>query len=265
MGQQMIEVAAWNYVVAWIDLLGQSDLLVSLPQINLSSDDKQKFEKAGTNLHVFREELFSLKDSVIKMIETTKGWKPGIELHVMADSAQFAISFEKKTDVQTLAEINVLLYALNSTMLALLTKSLPIRGAIELGLCLKTQQGEIYGAAVARAVMMEKKAIYPRVVIGGNLVEYLKSSLDNTNARECLRLIEADEDGFLILNYAKDFKDKIQKISGPEDQIKPALMNAQKFIDESRKKYEAKLDIKLVQKYAYLERFFKRNQIWDIS
>jgi hypothetical protein len=263
--QQVIEVAAWNYVVAWIDLLGQSDLLVSLPQINLSSDDKRKFEKAGTNLHVFREELFSLKDSVIKMIEKTKGWKPGIELHVMADSAQFAISFEKKTDVQTLAEINVLLYALNSTMLALLAKSLPVRGAIELGLCLRTQQGEIYGTAVARAVMMEKKAIYPRVAIGGNLVEYLKSSLNNTNALECLRLIDADEDGFLILNYAKDFKDKMQKVIGPEDQIKPALMKARKFIEESKEKYKAKFDFKLVQKYSYLERFFKRNHIWDIS
>jgi SOS response regulatory protein OraA/RecX len=108
------------------------------------------------------------------------------------------------------------LAATASTFICCISNGWAIRGGIELGLAMEINEGEIYGPALARAYNLESKvADYPRIIIGDELIRYLRliaanqiSSAEEKAhallAEKSLRLLKVDNDGYAFLDWLGD-------------------------------------------------------------
>ena len=72
--------------------------------------------------------------------------------------------------------IEMELRQLGLLMLTELAEGILFRGAIEAGICAELSGSDLYGQAIARAYALESDvAVYPRIVVGGHLMDYVRS------------------------------------------------------------------------------------------
>ena len=152
-----------------------------------------------------------------------------------------------------------------STFLMMLSGGHAIRGGIDIGIGIELSDGDVYGAALAKAYELESKtARYPRIVIGDDLFNYiLKYAKQNNDvfgltndktAYDCTRLIGIDDDGLPFLDYlGEGFKQDIAK-----DRLDPAIIEkAYDFIMEESAKWQNTKNSKLAFRYALLRNYFE--------
>ena len=160
--------------------------------------------------------------------------------------------------------------ALSATMCFLgLAKKQPLRGAVDIAWELELHEGELYGAAVAKAYELESSvAQYPRIVIGERIIHYLKSHLrskdqdifsqcDHNFAKMCLNMIMQDNDGNFIVDYLGDsFKEYISK-----DAHLGIHKEAINFVQNEYEKYRRIRENKLAFRYSNLLSYFMAHHI----
>ncbi len=233
---------AW-YVVAFLDLLGQQDVLSKMTVLpNVENQEevaafKQKVAELYRPLYGLQsffsasikpfleggsdESAFSpLEKELLKQFRST----PVFYRH-FSDSLIVHIPLRNDVGKFQCHAIYGVLAATAMTFLSCLVHSWTIRGGIELGLAMDIEEGEVYGPALARAYRLESKvAQYPRVVVGEELVRYLQSisGLEGITAAEeqahadlatrALGLLAVDDDGCTFLDWlGSDIRSTFQK------------------------------------------------------
>ena len=276
-----------NYCVSFIDLLGQRAALEGegwLP--HFQSDDERKtfvatklkdsigvilaLQKQANNLiqplleeradSPLREKLDpeqqEIWDHINKTKISTQRWSDGI------------VSFSHIGDTGMHCHMNALfgIFGLAGGLCFLgLSQGHPVRGAIDAAWGVELHEGELYGAAVARAYELESEvAQYPRIVIGDRIIALLESfrtspktdiyaEQNREMANLCLRMLLRDVDGSWMLHYlgevfCQSFTEKLHM---------ELYNDARKYISEQLRHHQSTGNKKLGFRYSHLVRYFE--------
>ena len=281
------EIQVANYCVSFIDLLGQRDALCGqglLPSVE-SESEKQKWmatlrasvgsivrlqTQAADLMRASRpnpnsvlrasltpEQKIQFDEMMLTKVMTQR-WSDGLVSFVcLGDEAV-------KCHVNSIYE---LFGHAGALCLIGLCNRRPLRGAIEIAWGVELHPGELYGAAVARAYELESEcAQYPRIVIGEEVVKFLKSHSQNTApdpysivdremAQLCLSMILKDEDGCNLLHYlGEGFRFAIT--NNNHEYMYEA---AKKFVREALAGFREMGNEKLTLRYERLHSYFDRH------
>ena len=279
------QLAAYNYCVSFIDVLGQRNALRGegwLPRLK-SEEEHSAFrtklkETIGVILSLqqqaetmvnsviearpdspFRKSLppehHATWDEMQKTRITTQRWSDGI------------VSFVCLGDTEIKCRMNGIfgLFGLaGSSCLLGLGMHRPVRGAIDGAWAVELRQGELYGAAVARAYELESEvASYPRIVVGQRVVELLQAHQaaaetdlftenDRAMARVCLGMLVKDVDGSWIVDYlGEEFRRSITQSQHPV-----LYKEARQFVIQQLQEHQATKNGKLAFRYGHLLLYF---------
>ena len=153
------------------------------------------------------QEQQSAWDELQKLKLTTQRWSDGLML--------FSSLGDKSVKCHMNSVYRLFVLAAALCFIGLASKR-PLRGAIEVAWGVELNPGELHGAAVSCAYELESEfADYPRIVVGPNMLQYIKLQSKNPGtehhdqvgkalAEFCLDLIVQDADGHWMLHYLGD-------------------------------------------------------------
>jgi hypothetical protein len=274
-----------GHLVAFIDILGQSRQLDSFKKIewwklndNTKAILKETYGKILNFRKIFKENLegFTKQSELDTIIQKsvdphqTANWNHFNENRILLKSSSDALILTFPLHIINgfipLKSIFGVLGACTTGMLASLNYKFAIRGAIEIGPCVfDTECNEVYGSALNDAVKYEKKADWPRIIIGTQFIQYLEqcSNLPNDTkinklnialAKKCLSGIEKDTD-----NYYLSFLSKVFYEDFDNRKYRYLVDNAVTFIEEQLEKY--KHNKKIYSKYTKLKNYIQKFDI----
>jgi CYTH domain-containing protein len=279
------------YIVALVDLLGQGAALERFAGIPKTFKDKKTFsriaqETFGT-VERFRERIRLLNHTVprfhgvpdqlrlklnaaqLRIVE--RSLEPVIGYQFFTDLAMLKINLGGQKGYRPLASLYGLLRQLGLLILTQFAEGILIRGAVDVGICAELNEADLYGQAVGRAYKLESQvAIYPRIVIGKHVVDYLESfaglrSSENEKAlilsytdlvNSCLR---QDMDGVTVLSYLDPFFRR--SYFEDEDSLRYVLRSACRNI-ERQSKLCAQEDVQLRGRLEEVEGYFRHEGCW---
>lgn len=278
---QKVELCHW--VVAFVDLLGQSDKMREVSRlIDSGEEDKAVegmkqiyFDHKGFN-EAFHGSLISNQDNAINPTiplppniaeeEHQAVFSRNLKMQVFSDAAMFYLPLVEDGNNQPIFGINTLLSVLGIQMLSFLAQGRPFRCGIEVGFGMEMEEGKLIGPPILHAYELEnKRAQYPRIVVGDGLVEYLKNieqvglqnatDVQNKASKSLARISNSwlgiDIDGETILNYlSADFLKKL-----PKEKTNEIVSLAYKFADKEQARHRDQKNSKLAIRYACLETY----------
>lgn len=225
-----------EYVVVSVDVLGQTrqfcriknSFIGDIPQ-EILGDVASKTVEAVEFVRDTLEELFL---SSAKSVDSRISVPPKDRAEYDKARATSPIKFQFYSDsilayvalratgyqLNDLFAIRDIFVSVGGTLLMTLAIGASFRASIQLGVGTELRNGDLYGPIRAEAYELESRAGYPRIVIGAQLIEYLKlfskgcpRILCNTQkellgcktaAKACLRMIADDpSDELPILDY----------------------------------------------------------------
>lgn len=224
-------VSAGVFAVAFLDLLGQQDRLRAIKDFPSPHDHaavaelKRKVEDFLRPVLLFRKSFIDFFESFAKddcdisglsetqRLEYRECTAYDIGLQPMSDSILVYTPVYGPNGVVSLKGVFGLMAATAASMLTTVLAGHPIRGGIDVGVGVKTNDKEFYGPVLARAYFLESRiAEYPRVAIGDELMSWLQSLAHSRAncakeqvavgiARKCLELCDKDDDGKQFLDW----------------------------------------------------------------
>ena len=280
---------AYNYLISFIDLLGQRDALKGqglLPIFNSEEDRNQfnatlkdsigaivKLQDRADNMlsegqqeppeSPFRTSLSAehkaIFDAMLQTRVTTQRWSDGL------------VSFVRLGDNDIKCPLNGVFNIFGSAgslcFMGLATQR-PIRGAIDVAWGVEIHPGELYGAAVARAYELESfHAQYPRIVVSSRVVDFLQAYKNNLEqdiysannralAELCLGMLKQDVDGLWILHYLGDrFRQAVTHSHHNE-----LYVEARKFVEQQLQLHQKTNNSKLAFRYFHLLQYFNAHK-----
>ncbi len=266
------------HVVFFMDILGQKDKIRNLRSLPTNEKEEDVIEILKQTVTVVRKtrELFktfynaslNTQSHILKIPKEhrndyLKMRKSELKFRGFSDS--LIISVPMKNDNEYCTPMNDTYTALLgacSMVLVSLAMGHPIRGGVDVGLCMDIEPNEIYGAAIERAYSLESNfAEYPRILIGSTLLSYLHAISDQVSetpfgkmakstADRCLSLLAPDIDGQIILNFLCE---EVRKIDKYEEEIIPRAYN---FAFKEYDKYMSLDNRKLASRYGRLLSYF---------
>lgn len=273
-----------NYVVCFIDLLGQADKLLHTPLLlpNLSDEtEREEFEKwlartflpARTIQNDF-ESMFSPSSLDLNTLSETDREimmelrKPHVKFQRFSDGHVAYLNLANKNAVGLPYNVLKILSSACFVMITSLGQKNPVRGGIAVGWGTEFENN-FYGAVIAKAHHLETQvAAYPRIVVDTHVRDYLQSIIDEpTNettfsrgnkyaAALAMSYICQDEyDGQWILDYlGRVFLNNFM-----HDDSLPLIRAAHAFVKQERQKFSAvgsMPNTKLAMRYAMLNNYF---------
>ena len=230
-----------NYVVAFLDLVGQREALRRLLRIPTTREEEQDFiellrESLGKVLELRRDfaSFFSgpqrrhldLTDFPTEVREAVQA-ATQTEYTVSGLSDSIVIAAPLDGDVEHCKAMSgVKLAMLSVCYLAARTFAIGMvfRGGLDVGMGVKIEPDEVYGPALARAYQLESEvAEYPRFVVGDKLLEFVEvvknqdpktrlGELAKQKAACCGRMIVQDTDGRQMLDFWRGSADDIGRM-----------------------------------------------------
>src|SRR2546426_3275071 len=165
-----------------------------------------------------------------------------------------------------------LLAAASNATLSLAAKH-ALRGGIDVGVCARVCDREVYGSALERAYTLEsRKAVYPRILVGQELLRYLTLSRDQprdtpeseiraTVAESTLRLVFRDTDGKPALDYLGQ---EVLRVFGAS--LKPPTVEqAYAFVVAEEERWRAAGNTTLAERYGKVHEYFDSREIGRAS
>lgn len=265
-------------IVAFIDLLGtsaankaidaQDDMAVAAKMLAKEVGKVQRFR--DDFMDVFEacrqteKKLEALRPEALKpSLETLQGnpfnnyaFSDSLILHASLNTTQGS-----QAPVDSCFQI---LVALASAQLSSLYRGAPFRGGVEIGRAAVFGDREILGPALSEAVRLEKEdALFPRVVVGKEMVRYLElncqleeSSADNRASRQyaliCQSLMCADGDGaFTVDVWSPLF---IEMVGGAQSH-KVLIDRAMQYAQSQIARFKTERCDYLAEKYRYLVQY----------
>jgi len=280
------------YVVAFIDLLGQQEhlrTLIDLPdKDNAAQMDeftailKQTYGVVTGMRRTFQNFFNSfsrrpISDAKIKKLTPDQRKQYAeltsnpIQYQRFSDSMVIFLSLRTDRFKVPAGGIFGVLGAAATSFLCGLAAGHPIRGGIELGVGMEMTRGEIYGSALARAYALESKvALYPRIVLGEELIKYLQLTVKKkptdiyaASGREmaqcCLDMVAVDDDGRPFLDYlGAGFKRHVASEINVE-----VIKRAYEQVLRHSEKYQRECNTTLAFRYTLLRNYFEaRLPLW---
>jgi hypothetical protein len=277
------EWIAYNYCIAFIDLLGQREEYKNEGLLPLFTSDK---ERNDFNLRIKNTigAILSLQKDAETMMETALTPSPERKQRIPPEHhenydkmLQTKIKHQRWSDglvfFASLGDPDIKcpvvglfeLFALAGSLCFLgLARKQPIRGAIDIAWGMELYDGELYGAAVAKSYELESYvAQYPRIIISQRTIGFLEAHRQNMDndiysqcnrqfTEMCLNMIVEDSDGNFIIHYLGDsFREYISN-KVHEDIYKEAII----FVQNEYKKFRKKKNTKLAFRYSYLLSYF---------
>lgn len=281
-----------NYLVVFVDHLGQRERLREITEIPTTDEEKPRFiEKIKESLG----NILGTRDLFKSYFEASFLYKPNLDYVPLESRNEFSAALEKAPMIfygmsdsvvvgipliinnENCAAINSILDAFLATCgigLASLSIGVPMRGGLDVGVATQIDNNEIYGPALERAFYLESElAEYPRFLVGRELIHYLSWVENQKNrttrtglaakglARFCREMIITDTDGRFMLDFLGT---KVKEATGGSSQkhVSPAF----KFVNSQYEKYSKEGNEKLASRYYRLLRYFNsRKKIWDVS
>ena len=271
------------HVVAFLDLLGQQDALRGMIMPDKEKQHevdafKRKVRDLYAPLYALRTWLHdSIRSFIEGGIDRTQLAQPAQELldelrgipifyRYFSDSIIVHIPLRDDIGRFKCRAVYGVLGATALTFLSCMSKGWALRGGIEVGLAMDIGDNEIYGPALARAHALESKvAQYPRIVIGEELIAYLKAiagqpastPAEEANARLATRSLEflaVDDDGQTFLDYlGSDVRDALSMTKEKEEVVQEAY----NFIIQEANRHKEDRNSKLGFRYTLLRNYFE--------
>lgn len=281
-----------NYLVVFVDLLGQREALRKITGIPTTEPEKQQFietakESIGKVIQI-RDTFKRYYDSANEYAHDEKLVPPEHRAEFLAALKKAPASYYGISDAMVVAvplmstdencaAINGIHDAFVATCgigLLSLSVHIPMRGGLDVGVATQIDDRDIYGPALESAYYIESNvAEYPRFVVGKELINYLLwvenqkcftriGEIAKEAAKFCRQMVIQDSDG----NYMLDFLGPNFKESS-EDVIEPNLVaSAFDFVFQEYKKNFDANNHKMASRYYRLLRYFhSRKNIWGLS
>jgi phosphatidylserine decarboxylase len=281
------------YLVAFLDMLGQKDKLLEIKALPQTTEELDVFMRLDKETRVtvmnFRKAFFNFfkgmykkrpippelteeqRAKYLEIKERAEKLKPSVI--PFSDSIIVYVPLSDDDRVIQVDGIFSSMLAIAGAFLVLMINGNIFRGGIEIGIACHIGPNEIYGPALAKAHELEsKRAKYPRVVAGDELVDFLQktsrnlekeaqSKINQVMAQKCLNLLMIDADG----NYALDYLG--QEYRDMSKQILPDIYEkALSFLESSFSEIKEKKNGDLFMRYLWLTDYFEnRLFIWQKS
>lgn len=273
----------YNYCTGFIDLLGQREEYKNeglLPQFASEEERKEFLQKIRRGIGA----IFDLQQTAENMLKValspTSRLKKTLppELHDSYDQMQktrvkrqrwsdgmvFFVSLGE-TDIKCPMNGVFYLFGLAASLCFFgLAKRRPLRGAIDIAWGVELHEGELYGAAVAKAYELESSvAQYPRIVVSDRTMGYLEANRRNIDAdffsqtnselaKICLSMLMQDVDGYWFIHYlGAEFQSYIS-----QNQHEYIYNKAIKFIEDQSETHRKNGEGKLAFRYSHLLSYF---------
>ncbi|MGD0573491.1 MAG: hypothetical protein ABSB11_10815 [Sedimentisphaerales bacterium] len=292
----------FNYVVAYLDIMGQKDSLKQLPKVLLADTDPNSYmpqiEETYGKTHQIRSlikhylegmqentkrighELFydNLSDEQRKNIEDM--FSP-IEFRYFGDSVAIYSKLTNTGGMLSVNPIYAILPGIAFLMLMGFSNHIVLRGGIDMGIAVEWEEFGIYGSALYSAYEIESTiADYPRIVLGKELIDYLSywknnqgtdfvSKLNKQVANNCFSVIGKDGDGRPIIDFLND---NMQSLFGKTDRdkifnmLQPHVANGLDFVKKEYARFEKEKNLNLSQRYKLLyDYFLSKAKNWKLE
>lgn len=203
-----------RYLVIFLDILGQKELLSQMTELPKTEDEKNKFKTLSDKTHGkivgIRNCFFKCFEAILNTLPPIN--RPKIYYYGISDSIIIAVPLDSNQNDTAIIGCFSALAATCIAGLFELAKKTVIRGGLDISTAIRIGENEIYGHAVASAHYIESQlADYPRFVVGDELRKYIRetesqepSSSTNDNikiANMCRELFFQDSDGCYMLDY----------------------------------------------------------------
>lgn len=288
----------YNYVVAFIDVLGQKDAFKPLEEFGIiTNENKEELKAILKEVHLrttyyvktlryFFKHFFSLflKDRPIpasvpadKIAIFREMRKANLKYKSFSDCMQIFSSLKtKKYHCHAINAVYAMLMSCGGLLLSSLAEKQIVRAGIDVGIGVEIDENELYGPALFRAYNLESEvAQYPRIIVGDTLVNYLQNlsnripqmekqtrediELCKSIADHCLKMLAVDVDGYVILDYLGEASAVGLKVA-----FGSALQkNYNLAFDFIKKEYEKCVrtrDTKVSYRYYLLAQYFLKNK-----
>ena len=270
------------WAAAFIDILGQREAMREIYFVP-NKENSQQMEKFNAEIKkvygavklihdLFQNYFKSTKSvrtpSIQPNEEQMKIWHtlhdPPLKHQRFSDGLMFYLSLADFIERSPVVGIYHFIVACASVLLSSLEGKTPIRGGIDVGTGMEINPNELYGPVMTKTYELESKiAQYPRVVVGDELINYLKSlerseekgekpEFERVMARMCLNLIMVDIDGFPAIDFLGD---GIHQLARPDDYqlFSMAYQFVVEQLEESKKKRNTTLSFRYSQLLNYFE------------
>ncbi len=292
------ETHIYNYVVVFLDLLGQKERLAEFPKLVSNKGLTPDLEKSIQNTYVA---TFALRETIKSYFEGHENRKVDpkllenltdtqkdlfvrmapskMHLQYMGDAILLYSKLTNEYGELNLRSILTMLGGCALSMLIQLGRGNPIRGAIEIGSAMEWEEFGIYGAAFYSAYSLENSvAKYPRVLIGDELLTYLQlwnkekgndelTIVNKEVAKRCLSVISKDIDGWAILDFLSPNLPSIFGHSADDAQFKVLRKSVEdgfSFVSREYERFVSEKSSKLAFRYALLRGYYmKRMGSWN--
>ena len=278
------ERTAQYYAVAFIDLLGQRAELRKFGDLPDQRDENAMkefmalYSRTVRRVDVFHTafkkffegfQQISLPEMLRTQYEEKFGAQiapPKIGYKRFWDGIQIFVSMNEDENQLTAVGVWALLGACSGVFLVELSMGQPLRGGIDIGIGIELEENELYGNAVLKAYELENyTAKYPRIVIGDELMNYLRAKASATEpssytvlqrqfAERCFGLITADTDGIQVLDYLSEDARKLLAVG--DSTIEKPTEDAYRYVLSALKKWGEERDSKLAFRYKLLKDYF---------
>lgn len=280
----MAGIKVQRYVAAFVDLLGQREALEKI-ELFPNTEDSENMARFGNavldSVGVVKDmhDTFSQYFATISAQSPTSSLSPeqkevtipAIKSQRFSDGLVFFCSLAEGVPASSVFGI---LAACGSSCLWQLAVKHPVRIGVDLHFGAESSECDLYGPVVANAYRLESEiAQYPRVVVGNEVVKYLKVCADQIACGKkeaftkdlsgyCLEMLEQDSDGHWIVDYLgsgfKRYAAHKSNADGP--------LAAYKFAKEQAEAFKMAQNTKLAFRYSLLLNYIEhRLPLWGVS
>jgi hypothetical protein len=278
MGSENLKVS--NYAAAFIDLLGQRDIMDGCGLLPHNKDEFIEIAKrsvgAISQLHSSFDKFYeALTDNVTTLLlpeeqreafshfQATK-----LKFQRFSDGLVVFLSLANEAQHSPVNGIFGLISAAGSLCLLGLASKKPIRGGADIAWGVELNDSELYGCVIAKAYELESEvAKYPRIVLGKEVVDYLNSLLQlpgnelNTQygramAKACLEMICVAPDGVYMVDFlGEGFRRHIA--NSLENSV---YYDARSYVESQEEHWRGKNSSKLADRYKILLEYFQARE-----
>jgi hypothetical protein len=279
------------YLVLFFDLLGQRELLRGITNIPTTPEERTPF------LDKIRQSygrVIALRDSFESLFKTAEAYRPRAELvppqlrdqfleamtfpetkyYGISDSLVIAVPLGGQDEnSRGMNGVYQALVAAAGMMVIMLAGRVVFRAGMDVGVGAPIEGREIYGPCLERAVWLEERvAEYPRIVVGGELINYLTSISQQTSqtklgeiAREIaqrgLKTIMRDANGVPMLDFLGDtVKESVGRAINSQ-----IVQQAYDFVMAELRRFQQEGNDKLAARYSRLLKYMdERRTLWGV-
>lgn len=291
-----IEVAEEEYsfgyqIVTFLDLAGQQKALGRVQKLPMTEEDRDaalRMLRDTMGRVIFLRKYFEDNFGALGPIDFTQvdisehlkariksATTPALKFHGFSDSLVIWLPTtlsDTNEAPRVLKSLWSMLFTTASAIPCFLALETPVRGgvALDLGTTVIPGGTEIYGRSLSCAYNLESEvAVYPRVVVSPQVVDYLVqmltvefdelwlTTLTHHYAKACQDLIVQDEDGQYVVHYlGSTIKRFAAEFNHGESFIERVILPARDFVYRGAHKH--KEDEKLGKRYDHLKSYFDK-------